>query len=46
MSTAASVRGLRTLAVRKAQVTYPTGNKSFAVLQAFPAAFSEQECGA
>lgn len=30
--------------IRKAQVTYPTGNPNFAVQQAFPAAFSETDC--
>jgi hypothetical protein len=29
--------------VRPAHITYPTGSKSFSVLQAFPAAFSAEE---
>jgi len=34
---------LRVLAVRAAQTTYPTGDKSFSVLQAFPAVFSAED---
>jgi len=34
---------MRVLAVRASEITYPTGSKSFAVLQAFPAAFSPEE---
>lgn len=34
---------LRVLAVRAAQITHPTGDPSFSVLQAFPAAFSAEE---
>lgn len=40
---ATSVRGLRALAVRKAEITYPTGNPNFSVLQAFPAGFTAEE---
>jgi len=31
------------LAVRRGKTVYPTGNKEFAVVQAFPSAFSEEE---
>lgn len=34
---------MKSLAVRQAKITYPTGNKSFAVLQAFPAGFTAEE---
>lgn len=34
---------MNVLAVRRAQVTYPTGDPNFAVMQAFPSAFSAQE---
>ena len=34
---------LPVLAVRRSEVTYPTGNKSFSVMQAFPAAISAEE---
>lgn len=34
---------MRPLAVRKAKVTYPTGDPSFSVMQAFPAAFTAEE---
>ena len=34
---------MRVLAVRKGKITYPTGDKSFAVMQAFPAAVSVEE---
>jgi redox-sensitive bicupin YhaK (pirin superfamily) len=40
---ATAVRGLRALAVRRAETTYPTGNKAFSVLQAFPAGFTAEE---
>eukprot|EP00605_Chrysophyceae_sp_TOSAG23-4_P000476 GSChrysophyteH1.ASY1.ANO1.535.1 assembled CDS len=36
-------RLLPVLGVRSAEITYPTGSKSFAVLQGFPAAFSAEE---
>jgi hypothetical protein len=36
---AASV--MRSIAVRAAKKTYPTGNPAFAVMQAFPSAVSE-----
>ena len=42
-ASSAVARGLRALAVRKAEVTYPTGSKTFAVLQAFPAGFTAEE---
>ena len=34
---------MKVLAVRAAEVTYPTGDRSFAVLQCFPAAFPPEE---
>lgn len=40
---ASSAALLPVLRVAKAQVTFPTGNKDFSVLQAFPAAISAEE---
>ena len=34
---------MKVLAVRAAETTYPTGDRSFAVLQCFPAAFPPEE---
>ncbi len=42
-STASSVTLLKTLAVRSAEITHPTGDPSFSVLQAFPAGFTAEE---
>ena len=36
-------RNMPVTAIRRSQITYPTGNKNFAVKQAFPAAVSESE---
>ena len=36
-------RLMNVLAVRHCKLTYPTGNKSFSVMQAFPGAFSTEE---
>ena len=46
MSTSRSVEGAALMPVLKvalSKVTYPTGNKAFSVMQAFPAAISEAE---
>jgi hypothetical protein len=34
---------MKACALRKAKVSYPTGNPNFSVLQAFPAAFTADE---
>jgi redox-sensitive bicupin YhaK (pirin superfamily) len=34
---------MKTIAVRAAKITYPTGNKNFAVKTSFPAAFPPEE---
>lgn len=38
-----SVHMMRLLQIRKAQVTHPTGDPKFSVMQAFPSAFSPEE---
>lgn len=39
-----AAKTLRSFGVRAAQVTYPSGDKSFSVLQPFPSGFSAEEC--
>lgn len=43
MSASVCAVAMRVLAIKKAVVSYPTGNKSFAVLQTFPGAFTAEE---
>jgi quercetin 2,3-dioxygenase len=42
-TTTKAERNMAVIAIRKSEITYPTGDRSFAVKQAFPAAVNETE---